>query len=744
MSSKTQTQELNPQYYSPFTAVFLPIFLTLLGVAFFLRLGWVVGLAGPLKTVGIITLATLISFITAFSLSSTATNIKVQTGGIYFLLSRTFGIEIGTAISLPLFIAQTFGVAFYVSGFAEALHLLFPELPTREITLCTLAFVTLIAFVSSKIALKTQVFIFVCVITTLASFYLGGVIPRISTEIPENASVMLSQPKSFWLLFAVFFPSVTGVEGGLALATNLRKPSRSLPLGTILSVCLAYIIYITVALLLYYRVPNELLVTDPLIMQRVAWIPQVVIVGILGSTISAALATLISASKTMQAFSDDGIIPKFFGKTSGKSQFPKIALLSSSLLAFFGICLGGINTIAPILSMFFLISYGTLNAATAIEGLIANPSYRPTLKMPWMFSFLGAILCIIVMLLINAATSLIAFVFVISIYLIMKKRHMPTSWEDLRYSILLFFSRFAIYGLTNFKPSPKTWRPNLLVFVGDPLLRAHLIEITSDMTHKKGFLIMASITDKDSSSFTNSPIEEQKLQMFLKKAKIPALVKTHKDESLLKGINQLIDNTGIGPITPNTFVLGASVKPEKIPIFSEVIFTAHQRKKNLLIIRENNFKQRIVIKNHWKKKKQIDVWWAGGCKNNSELMLVFAYMLQTSTEWVGSKLTLKTAVSLEEDIPIMKQKLSEFSASSRLSFETEVVHHKQGDILSDTIKNFSCKADLVFLGLRAPFENETSQEYAKYYENLMQRTRGYPPIAYVLANEDLDFSEILQ
>ncbi|MCH9630822.1 MAG: hypothetical protein S4CHLAM37_08280 [Chlamydiia bacterium] len=740
--AQQSTLKAEGQTYSPFTAVFLPIFLTLLGVSFFLRLGWIVGVAGPLKTLGIITLATLISFITAFSLSATATNIRIKTGGIYFLLSRTFGIEIGTAISFPLYIAQTFGVAFYVTGFAEALHILAPHLPTKEIALCSLGFITLIAFISSKVALKAQLFIFLCVALALLSFYFGGFIPKGPTHVAIDHTSML-HPKSFWILFAVFFPSVTGIEGGLALATNLKNPSKTLPFATIAAVCVAFIIYISVALLLYFRVPNELLVSNSLIMQEVAIVPQIVIIGILGSTISAALATIISASKTVQAFSDDGIIPKFFGRVYGKSSFPKIALVLSSLLAFLGVSLGGIDTIAPILSMFFLISYGMLNAATAIEGMIANPSYRPTLKMPWILSFLGALLCLFVMLLINAATSIVAIVLVIGVYFLMKQRHMPTSWEDLRYSILLFFSRFAIYGLTNFKPSPKTWRPNLLVFVGDPLLRAHLIELTSALTHKKGFLIMASISSKNSSYVADASVEEHKLQMFLKKAKVPALIKTYKDESLEQGLKQLIENTGIGPLTPNTFVLGASNKKEKIPIFTETIFTAYKKKKNLLIIRERNLKERLLIKKHWNRDKRIDVWWAGGCKNNSELMLVMAFMLQTSADWRGAKLTLKTAVCLEEDIPLMEKKLKEFSTSSRLSFLTEVVHHKEGDILKDTIKTASSKADLVFLGIRAPSDGETKESFSKYYEELLERTKEFPPIAYILAGEDLEFSEIL-
>lgn len=720
-------------FYNPFTAVFLPVFLALLGVGFFLRLGYVVGSAGIIKTVVIITISTLISFITALSLSTTATNIQVKTGGIYFLLSRIFGIEISAAISLPLFVSQAIGLAFYVTGFSEALHLLVPTLPVQLIGLGFLALVTLIAFISSRIVMKLQFFIFICICLTLTSFYLGGLLPEVSAESLES----LPKLDSFWVLFAVFFPAVTGIEGGLTLAANLKNPSKSVPIGTISSVFMAYLIYISVALLLYYRVPNSILVSNSLIMKEVALVPAAVIMGILGATFSAALSTLLGAAKTMQAFAEDGILPKFLGKEFGKNKFPKLALIISAIIGLFGMSLGGINTIAPILTTFSLISYGMLNAANALEGMIANPSYRPTLKMPWIVSLLGAILCFVVMLLIDSASSIVAFTFVIVVYILMKRRHMTTGWEDLRYSILLFLSRFAIYRLGTLEATPKTWRPHLLVFVGDPLLRAHLIAMTSALTHNKGFLIMASV------SKTGSSLEEKKLELFLQKAKIPALVKVQKEESFLCGLKNLIDNIGIGPITPNTIVLGASKKSEKIPVFSEVIREVYKKGKNLLLISENNITHRLLVKKHWKTQKQIDVWWAGGCKNNSELMIVLAYMLKTSKDWQGAKLTLKTAVSHESDTEQMKEKLAEFCASSRLSFATEVVLHKEGDILSDTIKQSSSKADLVFLGLRPPYAEETNEDYSKYYENLMTRTNGYPPIAYVLASEDIDFSNIL-
>lgn len=712
--------------HSGFYAVFVPTFLTLLSVGFFLRIGWIIGAAGLPQTFVMISLAVFLSLITALSISSTVTNLKVDSGSVFFLLSRSFGVEIGSAISLPLFLAQSLSISFYAMGFAEMLHLLIPWVPCQETTLALLLLITLINLISPKLVLKTQLIIFVCICLTFLSFYSGNT-SSLSSSIPLPE---LSTP--FWTLFALFFPVVTGIEGGIALIRHLKNPSRSIPIGLIAAILSAFVIYLSTSYILSVYVPKELL-ASPMVMKDYARVPALVVIGILGSTFSAALSSSLSAAGNIKSFAEDGIIPKVLGH-------PSITLLLAMMIAFFGVSFKNINGIAPLLSMFFLMSYGTLNAATGIEAMIHNPSWRPTLKTPWVLSLLGAAVCFIVMLLIDPAVSLAATASVALLYILMKKRHLRSSWDDMRYSILLLVSRYAIYTLNKLKPSPKTWRPNLLVFVGDPLLRAHLTELTSSMTHKKGFLIISSILLSPNSSRSN---EEEKLSLFLERAHIPALIRTKEAPNLLTGMRSLIDDIGIGPLYPNTVVLGASEKPEKIPLFAHVIRLAYKNKKNLLIIRENGLTGRLHIKDSLNQQKSINVWWGGKSKNNSELMLIMAHMLQTSEHWAGALVTLKTAVSVQEDIPIMQNSLDSFLVASRLALHTDIALHQEGDIFTTTMKIHSRDADLVFLGIRPPEEDESLEDYSRYYAQLLKRTENYPPIAYTLAGESLDFSKIL-
>ena len=88
-----------------FLGVFTPTILTILGVIMYMRLGWVVSQAGLWGTVGIVIVSNTITLLTCLSMSVLATNMRVGAGGAYFLISRSFGLEVGGAIGIPLYLS---------------------------------------------------------------------------------------------------------------------------------------------------------------------------------------------------------------------------------------------------------------------------------------------------------------------------------------------------------------------------------------------------------------------------------------------------------------------------------------------------------------------------------------------------------------------------------------------------------------------------------------------------------------
>ena len=145
--------------FGTFKGVYTPSLLTILGVIMYLRMGWIVSQVGLLETLAIVTLASAITFFTALSIAATATNMKVEGGGAYYMISRSLGLEAGAAIGLPLFLAQALGISFYLVGFAESLHAVMPAVPEKVLSLVGLVLLTVLAWVSANLALKVQFFV---------------------------------------------------------------------------------------------------------------------------------------------------------------------------------------------------------------------------------------------------------------------------------------------------------------------------------------------------------------------------------------------------------------------------------------------------------------------------------------------------------------------------------------------------------------------------------------------------------
>ena len=267
-----------PRRFGAFQGVFVPSILTILGVIMYLRLGWVVGHAGIVLTLVIVTLACTITFVTALSIAATATNMRVRGGGAYFMVSRSFGVESGAAIGLPLYLAQATGVSFYLAGFSESVAPLLPGVPPHLIGLAALIVLTLLAFVSANLALKSQLLILVIIIISLVSLVAGplsGMEMRQGlTSAAASLGAVADAHVPFWVIFAVFFPAVTGIEAGISMSGDLKEPRRALPIGTIAAVVVGYLMYLAIPVLLWLYVPREALRANPLIMWDLALLPM--------------------------------------------------------------------------------------------------------------------------------------------------------------------------------------------------------------------------------------------------------------------------------------------------------------------------------------------------------------------------------------------------------------------------------------------------------------------------------------
>ncbi len=733
-SSKTVAVEATPggAGFGTFKGVFTPSILTILGVIMYLRMGYILGNAGLGATLLIVTMSSLITLLTGLSISAIATNMKVGGGGAYYMISRSLGLEPGAAIGLPLFFSQALVVSFYIAGFSESIHALFPTLPTKAIGVATLVVLTALAYFSADLALKTQFLILAAIVFSLVSLFAGGMPEgglKAVGEVPETVG--------FWVIFALFFPAVTGIEAGIAMSGDLKDPARSLPLGTIAAVVTGYAVYMAIPIFLSGFVPREVLLTDNLMMQKIAWIGEAILVGIWGATLSSALASLLGAPRTLQALARDGVVPRFLGRGHGDADEPRVATGAAFLIALAGVLLGDLDAIAPILSMFFLTSYGVLNFSAGFEGLISSPSWRPTFRTPWGLSLLGAFGCVATMFMINAGATFIAAFLCGTVFYLMERRQLRAHWGDMRHGLLMLLARYAVYRLDDSKPDERSWRPSIMVLSGSPASRWYLIELGDALTHGDGFLSVAAIlTDPSGGPERVSKLRDT-VKAYLQKRNVPALVQVAVADDVMKGAQSLVRHYGIGPLVPNTYLLGESEEEENLPEFIRLLFQIHESRRNVVLVREGQAGP------YFGGSRRIDVWWGLGLRRNAGLMLALGYMLKTSSEWRRAELYVKTIVDSEEQRPGAEQRHREFLTKTRLQAQGEVIVRSSSEhTVFQTIREASQGAHLVFLGLRPPEEGQDAADYSAYYKKLLEETKGLPPTALVMGAENIAFSRI--
>ena len=716
-----------PSRLGTFGGVFTPSILTILGVIMYLRFGWVVGNVGLMGTLFIVSISTLITFLTGLSISAIATDQHVRVGGAYYMISRSLGIESGGAVGIPLFLAQALSVALYTVGFAESLATLLPQVDQRTIGVVTTLAVALVALKSAKAAIRLQYVIMGAIVLSLISLVVGSEVGE-----PMGLGPPVDDGTDFWTVFAVFFPAVTGIMAGVNLSGDLRDPARAIPTGTLAAIGAGYAIYMLLPILLAFRADAEQLAQYPLIMQEIAVWGPAILLGVWGATLSSAVGSILGAPRVLQALARDGILPKplsFLGKGHGPNDEPRIGTAVTLVIALAAVMLGNLNIIAPILTMFFLTTYGVLNIAAGIERFLGNPSFRPKFRVHWAVSLVGAVGCVSVMFLINPLATIIAGAIVGAIFVWLERRELQSTWGDVRRGVWMALTRIGIHQIKDV-PDPKNWRPHLLVFSGAPRRRWHLVEFAGWLSHNRGLLTVSTVLQTQEMPVDRLRAMESSIAEYLMKRKIQSLVRVMPAASLMDGARKLVDAYGLGQLVPNTVMLGASETPAYRDEFCDMVSYFHRSKRNVTILRYRN-------DTGFGHRRLIDVWW-GGLKKNGGLMLILSYLLQTSIPWRGAVVRIKMVVPDENAAPAAKENLESIIEQSRTGAIPQVIV-ADGRPFEQILSESSRVADLVLLGMAEP-----GTDFRKYYDSTMTRTSGLPTTLFVLASEELAFRDVLE
>ncbi|MDX1568305.1 MAG: hypothetical protein R3223_10930, partial [Longimicrobiales bacterium] len=644
-----QSQELPGAGLGTFGGVFTPSILTILGVIMYLRFGWVVGNVGLLGTLAIVTMCTAITAFTALSMSAIATDRRVRIGGAYYMISRSLGLETGGAVGIPLYFALALSCALYTIGFAESVVNVFPVLDQRWVGTVVTVAVALLAMKSTRLVIKSQYFVMAAIALSLLSFFAGGPLEETTVEL-TGAPDRLSE--NFWVVFAVFFPAVTGIEAGVNMSGDLKDPARSIPRGTLAALGVGYLVYMTLPIVMAGRADAVTLIEDPLIMRRMAFWGDAILLGVWGATLSSAMGSILGAPRVLQSLALDGVLPRslrWLGTGSGPEAIPRFGTILTLGVALAAVWLGDLNAVAPVLTMFFLTSYMTVNLAAGLEGFLRSPSFRPAFKVHWSLSLLGAAGCLVVMFLINAVATVVAALVVLGVFLWLQRRGLEAAWGDVRQGIWMAVVRGGLLRLGR-DTDPRSWRPHSLVLSGAPTQRWHLVELANSLTHDRGLITVSSVLPEDTNAERRASLEET-IQEYLARRGVEAFVRLVAAPTPFEGGKRLVETYGYGNLVPNTIIVGDSEEPTRRDDYCRMIRSFHDARRNVLILRETEDEG-------FGDRRRIDVWW-GGLERNGGLMLVLAYLLQGAAEWDDPEIRLTMIVDSEEAAPRVRENIEE-------------------------------------------------------------------------------------
>jgi amino acid transporter len=697
--------------------VFFTAISTILGAILFLRFGYAVGTLGFTGVILIILMGHLVTIPTALAISEISTNQRVEGGGEYFIISRSFGLNIGATIGIALYFSQAISVAFYVIAFTEVFEPFFRfaqekwdmNLPRQIISIPAMGLLSLLILKKgASMGVKTLYIVVGILLISLLAFFIGK-----TNYNPPSGEINFMQfndekMSDFFIVFAIIFPAFTGMTAGVGLSGDLKNPSKSIPLGTTVATILGMVIYGFIAYKLRVSFSLEDLANPDkqIIMSDVAIGGKYLIpLGLAASTISSAIGSIMVAPRTLQALGTDKSFPnnKFnrgIAKGKKKSNEPVTATIITIIIAFVFVSIGGVDFVAEIISMFFMITYGSICLISFLSHFGADPSYRPTFRSHWFISLVGFIMCAFLIMRINFIYAIVALVLMALIYIIISFYHKDRQGLEAIFQGAFFqVSRSIQVYLQQARKTQKKskWRPAAICISQDSFNDKNALLLLSWISHKYGFGTYIHYIEGYFSTETNKQSKEvlQKLLNTTRELKSHVYIDTIISPSYTSAVAQLIQMPGISGMENNMIVFEYSKEnPKNLTNIIEVYPLVRAANYDVCIFRSTEHEPKY--------QKDIHIWIRSIDEQNANLMILLSYIIMSHPDWKKSRIKIFEICS-QEELDETRKNLTSLIETGRLEISSKNVQIIKLDKNLNTKKIMAEKskdAALTLIGFR--------------------------------------------
>ncbi|MBI9056958.1 MAG: amino acid permease [Labilibaculum sp.] len=725
MSSKATSQKFGT------APVFFTAISTILGAILFLRFGYAVGNLGFWGVVLIILLGHLVTIPTALAISELATNKRVEGGGEYFIISRSFGLNIGATIGIALFFSQAISVAFYVIAFTEAFEPVFNwafstygyELPRQVVSIpAMLVLSILILKKGANLGVKALYFVVAILFVSLLMFFFGTTdYAAVSDFSLINAD--FRNTDNFFVIFAIIFPAFTGMTAGVGLSGDLKNPSKSIPLGTTAATLIGMVVYFFVIYKLAMSVSSSDLMEHQLIMAKVAIGGSLIIpLGLAASTISSALGSVMVAPRTLQALSIDRSFPskalnRWLAKGRASDNEPINASLVTCIIAMIFVILGDVNAVAEIISMFFMLTYGALCLISFLNHFGSSPSYRPSFKSRWLLSLVGFITSIWVMFKINTLYAFAAVIVMTLIYLLINRYHKHRNGlESIFLNSLYQLNRnMQVFLQKTGKRKMREWRPSAICISKDSFERDTAFKLLNWISYKYGFGTYLHRIEGyySKATYKQSQVELDKLISGFDKMENHVYVDTIISPSYTSAIAQAIQLPGIAGMENNMVIFEFDKEnPDRLDLIIE----------NYALARAGNFDFCILgsSRREFNFKNNIHVWIRSSDTDNANLMILLSFIIAGHPDWRKTDIKIFN-ICKKENAESTRAQLDELVVSGRLPISNsniEIILEQENVATKEIINEKSAQAGLTIIGFRGETLKHEKVELFKGYNEI--------------------------
>lgn len=768
--------------------VFFTAISTILGAVMFLRFGFAVGQVGLAGTILIVLVGHAVTIPTAMAIAEIATNQKVEGGGEYFIISRSFGLVIGSSIGIALYFSQAISVAFYIIAFAEAFNSLFEyllqnyHLPpalewllSKKQTVSIPALFALTAIVLTKgadLGVKTLYVVVATLFLSLVAFFVGKTdygrnvevnpfanvadyqppaqpaddtaafsfpqdtvtddypnpnIPKLSPADPSRQAGSSLPPVevfSFFTVFAIIFPAFTGMTAGVGLSGDLRNPSKSIPLGTLAGTLCGMVVYLFIAYKLADSAsPADLADTSRLIMAEIAWQGWWLIpVGLAAATISSAIGSILVAPRTLQAIARDRLIPSrgvnyWLSRGRGKNDEPFNATVVTVVLAFVFVLMGELDAVAKIISMFFMVTYGSLCLISFLQHFAADPSYRPTFRSRWYISLFGAIACFGLMFFMNPGYAFFALALMVVFYLLVsrynpEKKNLAVIFQGVIFQVS---RQLQVFLQKTEKEQTASWRPSAVCISEHSFDRLAAFDMLRWISQRYGFgTYIHKITGYLSkSTHQEARKSKDRLIKMAEASDSNIYIDTLISPSYTSAVAQVIQLPGISGTENNLLLTEFSkMNPDNLEDIVD----------NFKLIKSVDFDLVILgtTERGYGLKQSIHVWITSNDYENANLMILLAYIILGHREWKDGYIKI-FAIYPEENADEERNRLYSLIEAGQLPIaphNIEIIPRKPDIDPREIIAEKSKDADLTIIGFREEMARHEGTAVFKGYESI--------------------------